>query len=78
MDILNFALTLEYLESAFYDEAKSRMTRAAASLMSLIDLLADDESQHVAALTASIKQARRHAGAGAEGGVSRTRTRPAS
>ena len=53
--ILNFALTLEYLESAFYDEAKTR-ARASGELKSLIGLLADDEAQHVAALTASIKQ----------------------
>ena len=53
--ILNFALTLEYLESAFYDEAKTR-AGASGELKSLIGLLADDEAQHVAALTASIKQ----------------------
>jgi serine-rich repeat adhesion-like glycoprotein len=53
--ILNFALTLEYLESTFYDEAKTR-AKASGELKSLIGLLADDESQHVAALTASIKQ----------------------
>jgi rubrerythrin len=53
--ILNFALTLEYLESAFYDEAKTR-AKASGELKSLIGLLADDEAQHVAALTASIKQ----------------------
>jgi hypothetical protein len=53
--ILNFALTLEYLESAFYAEAKKRV-KASGDLMSLIDLLADDEEQHVAALTASIRQ----------------------
>ena len=53
--ILNFALTLEYLESAFYAEAKKRV-KASGDLKSLIDLLADDEQQHVAALTASIKQ----------------------
>jgi Ferritin-like domain len=56
VDILNYALTLEYLESAFYDEAKTRVM-GSGDLMSLINLLADDESQHVAALTASIKQA---------------------
>ena len=53
--ILNFALTLEYLESTFYDEAKTR-AKASGELKSLIGLLADDEAQHVAALTASIKQ----------------------
>ncbi|HEV7615897.1 MAG TPA: ferritin-like domain-containing protein [Solirubrobacterales bacterium] len=53
--ILNFALTLEYLESSFYDEAKTR-ARASGELKSLIALLADDEKQHVDALTATIKK----------------------
>jgi hypothetical protein len=53
--ILNFALTLEYLESSFYDEAKSR-ARASGELKSLIGLLADDEMQHVEALTATIEK----------------------
>jgi rubrerythrin len=54
VDILNFALTLEYLESTFYKEAKTR-AKASGGLKSLIDLLADDEKQHVDALTATIK-----------------------
>jgi Ferritin-like domain len=53
--ILNFALTLEYLESTFYREAKTR-AKASGDLKSLIDQLAGDEQQHVEALTASIKQ----------------------
>lgn len=55
VDILNFALTLEYLESSFYDEAKTR-AKASGELKSLIGLLASDEKQHVEALTATIKQ----------------------
>ena len=55
VDILNFALTLEYLEAAFYDEAKSRVS-ASGELMSLIDLLAADEAEHVDALAATVKQ----------------------
>ena len=55
VDILNFALTLEYLESTFYKEAKTR-AKASGELKSLIGLLADDEKQHVEALTATIKQ----------------------
>jgi hypothetical protein len=53
--ILNFALTLEYLEASFYEEAKSR-ARASGDLKSLIGLLAMDEQQHVEALSASIKK----------------------
>ncbi|MGV1048392.1 MAG: ferritin-like domain-containing protein [Solirubrobacterales bacterium] len=55
VDIVNFALTLEYLESTFYEEAKTR-AQASGELKSLIDLLADDEKQHVDALTATVKQ----------------------
>jgi hypothetical protein len=55
VDILNFALTLEYLESTFYEEAKTR-AKASGELKSLINLLAEDEKQHVEALTATIKK----------------------
>jgi len=54
VDILNFALTLEYLESSFYDEAKTR-AKASGELKGLIGLLAKDEQEHVEALTATIK-----------------------
>jgi rubrerythrin len=53
--ILNFALTLEYLESAFYEEAKRR-AGASGELKSLIDLVARDEAEHVGALTETIKK----------------------
>jgi hypothetical protein len=55
VDILNFALTLEYLESSFYEEAKGR-AGASGELKSLVALLADDEKQHVDALTATIEK----------------------
>lgn len=56
VDILNFALTLEYLESAFYKEAKAGKAKASGDLKSLINLISSDEDQHVAALTATIKK----------------------
>ncbi len=53
--ILNFALTLEYLESSFYKEAKRR-AGASGELKSLIDLIGRDEDEHVGALTETIKK----------------------
>ncbi len=73
IDILNFALTLEYLESSFYQEAKSK-AKASGDLQSLIELISGDEDQHVAALIASIKQLG-GTPSSSRSSISRTRTR---
>ena len=54
VDILNFALTLEYLESAFYNQGlkKAGLSGEAKSLATEIR---DNEVEHVAALTKTIK-----------------------
>jgi rubrerythrin len=55
VDILNFALTLEYLESTFYEEAMKNV-KASGELKKLLPLLASDEKQHVEALEGTIKK----------------------
>jgi rubrerythrin len=55
VDILNFALTLEYLEATFYEEAMKRV-KASGELKKLLPLLASDEKQHVEALEGTIKK----------------------
>lgn len=55
VDILNFALTLEYLESSFYEEAMTKV-KASGELKSLLKLLASDEKMHVEALEGTIKK----------------------
>src|ERR1700761_9195989 len=55
VDILNFALTLEYLESAFYEEALKKV-KASGELKKLLPLLASDEKQHVEALEGTIRK----------------------
>jgi hypothetical protein len=53
--ILNYALTLEYLETAFYaDVVKSGLFKGAD--LETIRKFGDEEAQHVSALTAAVKQ----------------------
>jgi hypothetical protein len=54
IEILNYALTLEYLESAFYAEAlkKAGLT---GDLKQLVTTLSTDEDAHVKALTQTIR-----------------------
>jgi rubrerythrin len=55
--ILNFALTLEYLEAAFYAEALQKMNlidRNGAGVKGFVELVAKHENTHVKALQATI------------------------
>jgi hypothetical protein len=55
LGILNYALTLEYLETAFYkDVIKSGLFKG--SDLATIKKFGSEEAQHVAALTAAVKQ----------------------
>ena len=74
VEILNFALTLEYLEAAFYDEAKTRV-KADGELMDLIDLIGDGRGRARRCPQRDGQAARRQAGGGAEGRVPATTTR---
>jgi hypothetical protein len=56
IDILNFALTLEYLETAFYNE-KGKAVGLSGEAKTLASTFGDEEAQHVAALTTAIKSA---------------------
>ncbi len=54
VDILNFALTLEYLESAFYETALKQV-RLSGQTRKIAQQLSSDENEHVDALMATIK-----------------------
>lgn len=54
IEILNYALTLEYLESAFYAEALKK-AGLSGDLKQLVTTISTDEDAHVKALTQTIK-----------------------
>lgn len=54
IDILNFALTLEYLEAAFYDQAKS-VKGVSSEVATYIKDFGAEEQEHVDGLTQAIK-----------------------
>jgi Ferritin-like domain len=55
VEILNFALTLEYLESAFYNE-KGKQVGLSGQAKTYASDFGGQEAEHVAALTAAVKQ----------------------
>ena len=55
VEILNFALTLEYLEAAFYNQALKRVSGLSGDAKSLATEIRDNEVEHVAALSKTIK-----------------------
>ena len=56
VDILNFALTLEYLEAAYYAEGL-KQAGLSGDAKRLATTIREDEDEHVAALMAAIKDA---------------------
>jgi hypothetical protein len=56
VEILNFALTLEYLEAAFYDQALKQVGGLGGEAKQIATTLRDNENQHVDALASTIKR----------------------
>lgn len=56
VEIVNFALTLEYLEAAFYQQALQRVAGLSGEVRSLATTIRDNESEHVQALKGTVKQ----------------------
>jgi hypothetical protein len=55
VDVLNYALTLEYLESTFYTMGVKQVGGLSSEEKKLAERLRDDEDAHVDALTATIR-----------------------
>jgi rubrerythrin len=55
IDILNFALTLEYLEAAFYQEAAKQVKGLSGEISGYVETFGAEEQEHVDGLTAAIE-----------------------
>ena len=56
LEILNFALALEYLEAAFYDQAGKEVSGLSGEAAGYVKTFGGEEQEHVDALTATIKE----------------------
>ena len=56
VDILNYALTLEYLEAAFYAAGVKQVKGLSAAELKLAKEIRDNEEEHVKALAATVKK----------------------
>jgi rubrerythrin len=56
IDVVNYALTLEYLEAAFYQQAAKQVPGLSGDLKKLVKELGENEQEHVDALVATAKK----------------------
>ena len=54
VDILNFALTLEYLEASFYQEAAKQVSGLSGEVAGYVKTFGDEEQEHLDALKVTI------------------------